>query len=118
MIFSPLSEIPSIGSTSIYVLSALLFVACQLPVVLSHNLGVILVFRLITGIFASPCLSLGGASIKAMYSAREQGIPMAIWDAGSCLLELHQTWIRTDLVRSNRCWNFHWPRHWQLCRTV
>lgn len=82
MIFSPLSEIPMVGMTTVYAFSVAVLVAFQLPIILSNNLATILVFRFLTGVFASPCLTLGGASIKAMYSARDQGIPMAVWDTG------------------------------------
>ena len=81
MIFSPLSEIPIIGASSIYTASAALFVIFQLPIVLSNSIATMLVFRFITGIFASPSLTLGGASVKAMYTARNQDIPMAIWNS-------------------------------------
>lgn len=80
MIFSPLSEIGSCGSRVIYVSTTLFFVLSQLVVVLAENLPAILVFRFLTGVLASPSMSLTGASIKAMYSAQKQGIPMAMWD--------------------------------------
>ncbi|KAK5100426.1 GTPase-activating protein [Lithohypha guttulata] len=85
MFFSPLAEIPRIGMNNIYLLTNLLFVLCQLPILHSNNLSTMLVFRFITGILASPCLAQGGASIKAMYSARDMGIPMAIWDTATAV---------------------------------
>lgn len=88
MAFSPISETPSVGKNNIYLPTLFLFIILQLPIVLSDNIVVILVFRFITGILASPTQALGGGSISDMWDARKLGYPMALYDGGeySCQL--------------------------------
>lgn len=80
MVFSPLSEIPSIGKNKIYIPTLLLYVVMQLPIVLSNNIAVILVFRFITGILASPCQAQGGGSVSDLWRSQKLGYPMIIYD--------------------------------------
>lgn len=66
LIFSPLSEIPSIGRTPIYMATLLIFALLQLPTIFAPNIHTLLAMRFFAGFFGSPALATGGASIQDM----------------------------------------------------
>jgi len=68
MLWSPLSEIPWIGRSSIFVWTLLVFTLLQFPVGFAPNIATFLVFRAITGFFGSPCLATGGGVIVDLYA--------------------------------------------------
>jgi DHA1 family multidrug resistance protein-like MFS transporter len=45
LFFSPLSEIPSIGRTSVYIVTLFLFVVLQLPTIYARNMNTVLAIR-------------------------------------------------------------------------
>jgi DHA1 family multidrug resistance protein-like MFS transporter len=61
-----LQELPSLGRNPVYIVTLFLFAILQIPTALSNNIGSLLVLRFLTGIFASPALATGGASIGDM----------------------------------------------------
>ena len=83
MFWSPLSEAIRIGRKPIYIGTLLVFVALQIPTVLAKNIEMLLIFRFLGGIFGSPVLAIGGASINDMYSASERSYAIVLWDVVS-----------------------------------
>lgn len=83
MIFSPIGEIPQIGKNHVYIPTVVLYILLQLPILLSNNMAVILVFRFLTGMLASPTLSLGGGSVADLWSSRLLGYPMVTYDGAT-----------------------------------
>ncbi|KAB2577382.1 Caffeine resistance protein 5 [Lasiodiplodia theobromae] len=79
MIWSPMSEIPTIGRNPVYFLTLVVFVVFQVPTALSVNFGMLLAFRFLTGFFGSPVLATGGASVGDMYAPRKRAYGMAVW---------------------------------------
>ncbi|KAI9043186.1 uncharacterized protein KD926_004369 [Aspergillus affinis] len=63
MIWSPLSELPVIGRNPVYLSTLFAFILLNLVVVYAPNFGTLLAFRFITGLFGSPALATGGASM-------------------------------------------------------
>lgn len=64
MIFSPMQEMPRFGRNSIYMITLLLFVVFQIPVIFAApNFATILVFRFLAGFVGSPALATGGSSL-------------------------------------------------------
>ncbi|KAK6455935.1 multidrug resistance protein 6 benomyl/methotrexate resistance protein [Scheffersomyces xylosifermentans] len=63
MVLSPMSENAAIGRTSIYIITLFIFFILQIPTALAKDIASLTILRLIGGIFASPCLATGGASI-------------------------------------------------------
>ncbi|OTA39482.1 hypothetical protein BTJ68_00628 [Hortaea werneckii EXF-2000] len=78
MIFAPLSEIPFVGRNKIYLGTLLVFVFFNFGVVYAKNIGMLLVFRFLTGFFGSPVLATGGASLADMYRPAKRAYPFAI----------------------------------------
>lgn len=57
LLWSPMSEIPQIGRNPVYIATLAVFVALQVPTALAGNLGTLLAFRFLTGLFGSPALA-------------------------------------------------------------
>lgn len=79
MLWSPLSEVPLIGRNPIYIGTLAVFVAFQAAVALAKNYGMLMAFRFLTGVFGSPVLATGGASVTDIWIPKKQAYPMAIW---------------------------------------
>ena len=80
MIWSPLSELPSVGRRRVYAYTAVAFIIFQLPIALVHNIETIFVCRFFTGFFCSPVLAVGGGTVADMFSPIKIGYPMALWE--------------------------------------
>ena len=80
MVWSPLSEMPSVGRRKVYAYTAIVFIICQLPVPLVANIEVIYLCRFLTGFFCSPVLAVGGGTISDMFDPVTIGYPMAFWE--------------------------------------
>lgn len=79
LIFSPLSEIPSIGRNPPYMITMGIFVILCVPTALVENFAGLLVLRFLQGFFGSPCLATGGASLQDMYSLIKLPYVLCIW---------------------------------------
>lgn len=51
----------------------------QIPTALASNIGMLLAFRFLTGLFGSPVLATGGATIADMYRPQKQAYGLGIW---------------------------------------
>lgn len=83
LIFSPLSEIASIGRSPIYVITFTIFVILSIPTAIVKNFPGLLVLRFLQGFFGSPCLATGGASLQDMYDYNIMPYAIAFW-MGAC----------------------------------
>jgi DHA1 family multidrug resistance protein-like MFS transporter len=79
MFLSPLSEIPQLGRTSVYIITLALFVILQVPTALAHSLGALLPLRFLAGFVGSPPLATGGASLDDMWGPEDRAIVIGIW---------------------------------------
>lgn len=79
LLWAPMSEIPPIGRNPVYIGTLVVFVLFQIPTALASNFGMLLAFRFLTGLFGSPVLATGGASIGDMYRPQKQAYGLAIW---------------------------------------
>lgn len=79
LLFSPLSEIPSIGRNPIYIVTMLVFVVVSIPAPLVDNFAGLMVLRFLQGLFGSPCLASGAASLGDMYSLLSLPISLVAW---------------------------------------
>jgi MFS transporter, DHA1 family, multidrug resistance protein len=85
MLWSPLSEIPSVGRNPLYIWTYLLFVILCIPTALVDNFAGLLVLRFLLGFFGSPCLATGGASFGDMFPPTKMPYAIAFW-AGAATL--------------------------------
>ncbi|RAK75310.1 MFS general substrate transporter, partial [Aspergillus fijiensis CBS 313.89] len=70
MIWSPLSELPTVGRSPIYLFTLLAFVMLNLGVLYAKNFGMLFAFRFLTGFIGSPALATGGASMGDIWTPR------------------------------------------------
>ncbi|KAF4964023.1 hypothetical protein FSARC_8021 [Fusarium sarcochroum] len=79
MLWSPLSEMPTLGRTGIFFWTLLAFIIFQLPVGFAPNIACFLVFRWVTGFCGSPCLATGGGTINDIYPPTKVPYLLCIW---------------------------------------
>lgn len=79
LIFSPLSELPSIGRNLVYIVTMFLFTLVSIPTALVDNYPGLMVLRFLQGFFGSPCLASGGATVGDMYSLLSLPYAMIAW---------------------------------------
>ena len=81
LLFAPMSEIPLFGRNAVYAPTFFLFVILSIPTAVVDNYAGLLVLRFLTGVFASPCLANGGATIGDMFSLLELPVYLSTWTA-------------------------------------
>jgi MFS transporter, DHA1 family, multidrug resistance protein len=79
MVWGPLTEVPQIGRMPVYILTLAVFVVLQVPTALATNYGMLIAFRFLTGLFGSPILAVGGATIADIYSPKKRAYGMTLW---------------------------------------
>ncbi|KAH7084632.1 multidrug transporter [Paraphoma chrysanthemicola] len=79
LVFSPLSEVPQFGRNVPYVATFAIYVILAVPASLVDNFGGLMVLRFLLGLFGSPCLASGGASMGDLYSLLYLPYPLALW---------------------------------------
>lgn len=113
MAFSPLSENAKYGRTSIYIITLFIFFILQIPTALVRNIGGLCVLRFISGIFASPCLATGGASIADVVALPHIPIALSFWAfASMCAPTTGPLFGAILTVKADYHWSF-----WFVCIT-
>lgn len=80
MLWSPMSECPSIGRNSVYLATLGIFVLIQLPIATATNIETVLVFRFFSGVFGSPPQAMGGATLSDIYAPRRRSYAVGVWE--------------------------------------
>lgn len=83
LIFAPLSEIPLVGRSPVYIVTFLLFVILSIPTAAVNTFAGLLVLRFLQGFFGSPCLANGGATVQDMYSLLKLPYALTVWVAAA-----------------------------------
>lgn len=110
LLFSLLSEIPSIGRNPPYIISFAIFVVISICLAVLDNFPAIVVLRFFQGFFGSPCLATGGATIHDIYSPSAAPYGIAIWVACIYCGPAIGPLLGTKAVEKL---NWHWPL-WQI----
>ncbi|KAF2398427.1 MFS general substrate transporter [Trichodelitschia bisporula] len=79
MLWSPLSEIPSIGRNPPYIITFFIFWILVIPSAVVDNFAGLIVLRFLQGFFGSPCLATGGASLQDMFSLIKLPYVLSLW---------------------------------------
>lgn len=85
MFLSPLSENEKIGRNNIYIWTLLIFVILQIPTALTNSFAALCILRFICGIFASPALANGGASMGDIYQPLDMPYVLPAWSTSTVL---------------------------------
>jgi MFS transporter, DHA1 family, multidrug resistance protein len=79
MLFSPMSEVPYIGRTPIYLGTLAIFVAIQGATTQVTTYSSLMALRFLGGFFGSPVLATGGATCADMYAPAKRAYAISIW---------------------------------------
>ena len=80
MIWSPISECPSIGRNPVYIATLAIFILVQLPIAMATNIETVLIFRFLSGVFGSPAQATGGATLADIYLPRRRSYAIGLWE--------------------------------------
>lgn len=79
MFLSSLSEIPSIGRNVPYILTLAVFVILQVPTAIISSTAGYFILRFLAGVFGSPPLATGGATIADMFPPKTRAVWVGVW---------------------------------------
>lgn len=79
MVLAPLQELHFLGRNPVYVITALLFFLTQFATVWAPNISLLLAFRFFSGVFASPSIATGAATMTDVFQARFAAAAVGIW---------------------------------------
>lgn len=79
LLWSPLSEIPSLGRNSLYIFTFAMFIILLIPTALVNNFPGLVVLRFLLGFFGSPCLATGPATLGDMYAFGKLPYALSTW---------------------------------------
>ncbi|KAI1460366.1 MFS general substrate transporter [Annulohypoxylon moriforme] len=85
LLFAPLSEIPAIGRTSIYIVTLFVFAWLALGATVVNSFGGLLALRFLLGFFGSPCLAAVGATLDDMFAPWKLPYVLTIWSSSATL---------------------------------
>lgn len=105
MFLSPMSENAIFGRTYIYIITLFIFFILQFPISLANDIVSLSILRFFSGIFASPCLATGGASMGDITSKAYLPSTIAIWSIAACAGPALGPLIGSILVVKR---NWHW----------
>ncbi|SCU88402.1 LADA_0E09934g1_1 [Lachancea dasiensis] len=83
MIFSPLSEVASIGRQQIYIITLFFFMIFQIGAATVRNIGGLIVIRFISGVLCSPSLATGAGSMGDFIDPQMVPIFIGLWAVGA-----------------------------------
>ncbi|GFZ44596.1 hypothetical protein JCM24511_02320 [Saitozyma sp. JCM 24511] len=83
MVLHPLSDVPSIGRLPVYLVSQILATIFSVPCAIAPNIGTLLVSRYLQGLFSSPPLATGGATLGDMWTPGPLAYALACWGFGA-----------------------------------
>ncbi|KAJ7151504.1 major facilitator superfamily domain-containing protein [Mycena filopes] len=83
MFLTPLQELPLLGRNPVYMITLFLWVILQIPIVTAKNMNTVLAMRFLTGLFGSPALATGGASMSDIYRPSHHPYALGVWSLGA-----------------------------------
>lgn len=83
LLFAPLSEIPRVGRSPVYIVTFFIFLILSIPTAAVNSFAGLLVLRFLQGFFGSPCLANGGATLQDMYSLLKLPYALTLWVAAA-----------------------------------
>lgn len=101
MFLAPFSEAPPIGRMPVYILTHLVFIGLQFPVIYARNIGTLLTFRFLSGFIGSPVLATGAASLADLFTPKKLPYAVAIWVSKEPAPTRHGHRITADILFSS-----------------
>ncbi|KAI1386746.1 MFS general substrate transporter [Hypoxylon trugodes] len=85
LLWSPLSEIPAVGRTAIYIVTFFVFTWLALGASVVDNFGGLMTLRFLLGFFGSPCLATAGATLDDMFAPWKLPYVLTVWSSSATL---------------------------------
>lgn len=85
VVFSPLSEVAKVGRQPIYVISHAIFTILQIGCATVNTISGLVIMRFLSGVFCSPALTNGGASIMEMITEKNSFSILSVWSFGTVI---------------------------------
>lgn len=79
LFLSPITEHYKIGRNPVYIATLFLFAILQIPTALAKNIASLCVLRFLSGIFASPVLATGAASVCDIIAVPYMPVVIGVW---------------------------------------
>lgn len=79
LFLSPITEHYKIGRNPVYIATLFLFATLQIPTALAKNIASLCVLRFLSGIFASPVLATGAASVCDIIAVPYMPVVIGVW---------------------------------------
>ncbi|KAF7371126.1 MFS general substrate transporter [Mycena sanguinolenta] len=83
MFLTPLQELPVLGRNPVYMATLFLFAVLQVPIITAKNISTVLAMRFLTGLFGSPALATGGASMTDIFPTDQHPYVIGVWALGA-----------------------------------
>lgn len=83
IMLSPFSEFALLGRQHIYIITLFCFCMFQIGAATVHNLGGMIVIRFFSGIFCSPALTTGGATISDIINPQMVPVVIGLWSVAA-----------------------------------
>ncbi|KAJ6485534.1 major facilitator superfamily domain-containing protein [Mycena sanguinolenta] len=83
MFLTPLQELPVLGRNPVYMATLFLFAVLQVPIITAKNISTVLAMRFLTGLFGSPALATGGASMTDIFPTEQHPYVIGVWALGA-----------------------------------
>lgn len=99
LVVAPLSEL--YGRVLIYHITNVVFLGCTVGCAMSQNVGMLIAFRFLSGVFGVGPLAIGGGTISDLIASDALGLPMALWGQGSLIPPVHKKRCRDDAKTAN-----------------
>ncbi|KAL6232690.1 hypothetical protein BDW75DRAFT_247031 [Aspergillus navahoensis] len=104
LILSPLSNLPTLGRSPVYVLGSLAFCLLNIGTALARNLQTILVLRFLGGFIGSAPISVGGASLMEIYRPTEVPYAVALYAVSGVCGPILGPILGTLVIKRWRTW--------------
>ncbi|KAA1472187.1 caffeine resistance protein [Dentipellis sp. KUC8613] len=104
LLLSPLSSVPSIGRSPVYVVGMFIFFVLQIGTAEARNLQTVLVLRFFAGFAGSPSISTGGASLSEIYDAAHRAYAISLWACAAVAAPVMGPLLGAALVRRYHTW--------------
>ncbi|OTA99783.1 hypothetical protein M426DRAFT_268781 [Hypoxylon sp. CI-4A] len=85
LLWAPISEIPAVGRTPMYILTLFVFMWLALGATVVDSFGGLLVLRFLLGFFGSPCLANAGATLDDVFAPWKLPYVLTVWSSSATL---------------------------------
>lgn len=83
LVFGPLSEFVSFGRQRLFIVTLFVFAMLQIGCALVRNIAGLIILRFFAGVFCSPSLANGAASVGDVVKPRHVPIVLGLWSIGA-----------------------------------